>query len=436
MASNGDGSITEITTKEGASYRPKRWRVRVSFGFNPVTGKRLMMERTVRGTKTQARKERDRIRQEKDGGISIETYSLTFGQYAERWHAQRVEAGEHAERTMQAEEKNINHLCRVLGAMKLRDVSPTVAEEAIRKLRNEKRGRKGVRVSGTTAHKYYQLLNQIMKAAVNMDLITRNPCDRIKPPKIDTEEKKAMTAEQLQRLHRLLDEQEAAQIGELAGKERRMEALGKRTARESVRGISGLSKLTAVRLGMATGMRLGEVLALRWCDLDKECAKLKVSQAITASGSIKEPKTRGSRRAICLDADTAGHLKRWKAAQKGALLTLGLDAVRDTPVCCSDVGGYLDMSNFESWFRRWRKASGFEEFTFHQLRHTHATQLLGAGMDIKTVSARLGHASAATTLNVYSHAIPSKDEEAANVFEGIMQPSGKNDGGTAELKAC
>ena len=94
------------------------------------------------------------------------------------------------------------------------------------------------------------------------------------------------------------------------------------------------------------------------------------------------------------------------------------------------------MSNFESWFRRWRKASGFEEFTFHQLRHTHATQLLGAGMDIKTVSARLGHASAATTLNVYSHTIPSKDEEAANVFEGIMQPSGKNDGGTAELKAC
>ena len=115
MASNGDGSITEITTKEGASYRPKRWRVRVSFGFDPVTGKRLMVERTVRGTKTQARKERDRIRQEKDGGISIETYSLTFGQYAERWHAQRVEAGEHAERTMQAEEKNINHLCRVLG---------------------------------------------------------------------------------------------------------------------------------------------------------------------------------------------------------------------------------------------------------------------------------------------------------------------------------
>ena len=433
---SGDGSITEVKTKEGASYRPKRWRVRVSFGFDPVTGKRQRVEKTVRGTKAQAREERDRIRREQQGGILIEAYSLTFAQYADRWHAQRIEAGEHAERTMQAEKNNLNHLCRVLGSMKLRDISPTVAEEAIRKLRNEKRGRKGGRVSGTTAHAYYQLLNQIMKTAANMDLITRNPCDRIKPPKNDTKEKKAMTAEQVQRLHRLLDEQEAAQLAELAGKENRMEALGKRDARESVRGMSGLSKLTAVRLGMVTGMRVGEILALRWCDLDNGYTRLKVNRAITASGSIKEPKTKGSRRAICLDADTAGHLREWRAAQKGALLSLGLDAVRDTPVCCSDVGGYLNMANFETWFRKWRMNNGYEEFTFHQLRHTHATQLLGAGMDVKTVSARLGHASAATTLNVYSHAIPSKDEEAASVFEEIMKPKEEPDGGAVIVKTC
>ncbi len=427
----GDGSITEIKDKDGRSYSPRRWRVRVSFGFDPVTGKRQRIERKMRGTKTQARELRDKIIRERDSGVSIDAYSVTFEEYAREWHAQRMEAGEHAERTMQSEENNIKHLCKVLGAQKLRDVNPATVEKAIRKLRGAP-GRGGGKASGTTVNGYFRLLSQIMKAAANVDLIAGNPCDRVKAPKKDTKEKKTMTAAQVRAMHSLLDRQEAAQIEELGSKECRMEELGKRSARGSVRGVSGLSKLMAVRLGLATGMRLGEVLALRWSDLDRECASLTVNQALTINGHLKEPKTKGSRRTVCLDSDTAAHLVRWKAVQRGALVSLGLEAVRDTPVCCSDVGGYLDPPNFESWYVKWRRAHGFEEFAFHQLRHTHATQLLGAGMDVKTVSSRLGHASAATTLNVYAHAIPGKDEEAAGVFEAIMNPGSE---GAPEAKA-
>lgn len=427
----GDGSITEFLDKDGRSYSPRRWRVRVSFGFDPVTGKRQRVERRVRGTKAQAREVRDQIIRERNSGISIDAYSVTFEEYAREWHAQRVEAGEHAERTMQSEENNLRNLCRVLGTQKLRDITPATVEKAIRKLRSGG-GRSGGKLSGTTVRSYYRTLNQIMKAAANHDLITRNPCDRVKAPKNDTKEKKTMTAAQVRALHDLLDSQEAEQLEALAGKECRMEALGKRSARESVRGVSGLSKLMAVRLGLATGMRIGEVLALRWSDLNRECTQLKVNQALTINGHLKEPKTKGSRRTICLDSDTAAHLRNWRATQRGALVSLGLEAVRDTPVCCSDVGGYIDCPNFETWYVKWRRAHGFEEFAFHQLRHTHATQLLGAGMDVKTVSSRLGHANAATTLNVYSHAIPGKDEEAAGVFEAIMQPKGNE---TSEAKA-
>ncbi len=427
----GDGSITEIKDKDGRSYSPRRWRVRVSYGYDPATGKRQQTSKTVRGTKAQAQAERDRAIRERNSGVSIDAHSITFKEYAQEWHAQRLEAGEHAERTMQSEEHNLKSLYRVLGSQKLRDITPATVEKAIRKLRSNKT-RTGGKVSGTTVNSYYRTLKQVLKAAANHDLIARNPCDRVKAPKKDTKEKQTMTAAQVRALHDLLDRLEAEQLEALAGKECRMEALGKRTARESVRGVSGLSKLMAVRLGLATGMRLGEVLALRWSDLNRECSQLKVNQALTINGHLKAPKTKGSRRTICLDSDTAAHLRNWKATQRGALVSLGLEAVRDTPVCCSDVGGYIDSPNFETWFVKWRRAHGFGEFAFHQLRHTHATQLLGAGMDVKTVSTRLGHANAATTLNVYSHAIPGKDEEAAGVFEAIMQPK---ESGTPEAKA-
>ena len=91
-----------------------------------------------------------------------------------------------------------------------------------------------------------------------------------------------------------------------------------------------------------------------------------------------------------------------------------------TPVCCTDVGGLYDPTNFERWWSSFRKKHGFPTLKFHELRHTQATQLLANGVDVKTVQARLGHANASVTLNWYAHAIPENDVEAAAVVGSLF----------------
>lgn len=144
--------------------------------------------------------------------------------------------------------------------------------------------------------------------------------------------------------------------------------------------------------------------------------ELRVSQSLTADGELKAPKTRAGARTIALDVTTARRLARWKEEQAAYLSMLGLDQTDETPVFCSNVGGWFDLHNFETWWRRFRKENGFEGLKFHELRHTQATQLLAQGVDVKTVQTRMGHSNASLTLNWYAHAMPQNDRKAADML--------------------
>lgn len=107
--------------------------------------------------------------------------------------------------------------------------------------------------------------------------------------------------------------------------------------------------------------------------------------------------------------------------QAAELAKFGIRQTPETPVCCSTTGGFINISNFERWWRSFRDGNGFEGLRFHELRHTRATLLLGSGVDVKTVQARLGHADASITLNWYAHAMPGNDRQAADLLAAIME---------------
>ena len=96
-----------------------------------------------------------------------------------------------------------------------------------------------------------------------------------------------------------------------------------------------------------------------------------------------------------------------------AKLCIKLDGA--TPVCCSERGEWVNLANFERWWRGFRKQVGFDELRFHELRHSQATLLLANGTDLKTVQDRMGHANGAITLNWYAHAVPENDAKAAQL---------------------
>lgn len=403
----GDGSIYELGRN--------RWRVMVDFGIDPVTKKRNRPSRVVNGTKAEARKVRDQLRREHDSGLSADASKITFREIADMWQKSREASGELSFRTLKDGEYMIACYSKFIGGMRLADIDPYTVESLYAAIRKEKAD-SGRPVGGTTMHKFHVVLKQIFQKAVDNDLMLRNPCDRVKAPKKDEPERRSLTVEEGSRLLRCVDEAEEAAYAYLGEKEARQTERGNLFGRTAIRGLYPVCNVLAVRIGIATGMRLGEVMGLVWGNVALNQPCIHVVQQCTTYGEIKPPKGRYKKRTVNIDATTAAHLERWKRRQAVELLKIGIKQDDTTPVCCSDTGGYYSVQNFQRWWRPWRKEHGFETLKFHELRHTQATQLLANGVDVKTVQSRMGHSDASITLNWYAHTVPENDEKAAQLI--------------------
>lgn len=192
----------------------------------------------------------------------------------------------------------------------------------------------------------------------------------------------------------------------------------------------GLDYFTvAVRLALMTGMRQGEVCALRWLDVDLDTGYLRVNHALSRSkGSYKleSPKTEKSRRTIPLGKELVAVLKDWKAAQGAKRAEFGLPWTDDLYVIGDALErkwkGPIALSNEWRSFAKSMQINGTqgERLNFHGLRHTFATLAIASGIDVKTVSALLGHANASMTLNVYADALDNSKLEGMKMLDEII----------------
>jgi len=174
-----------------------------------------------------------------------------------------------------------------------------------------------------------------------------------------------------------------------------------------------------------TGMRLGELLGLRWCDVDLDTASLSVVQALyKRSGVCKmiEPKSSHSRRRIALSPSLALLLRQYKVDQQALRIYLGEPLADSALVFSHPDGKPLDPGVVSHTFAKVLKKAGLPHIRFHDLRHTHATLLLKAGVHAKIVSERLGHANISITLDTYSHVLPGLQERAAEQFDEMLEP--------------
>lgn len=406
----GDGNITEVKAGNGANFSPRKWRIRIFAGADPITGHKRWISRTVRGTKADARKARDRIRRELDDGLKVDSDRTTFADFAGEWLKAREASGEYAEQTMAKLRSRIPILCKAAGKAKLRDVDAVAVERILSSIRTE-RG-----VSSTTLRDYYIIVNQVMKAAMAHDLIARNPCDRLRAPRVAPVDRNSLSASDAARLLSTLETCEGAEREAIEARRIKRSSRKGDASQASVSGLGDLGRMQAVRLGVATGARLGEICALCWDAVNLATGAVAITRSITNEGSFKQPKSRAGVRTVTLDRETLDSMRKWKAYQRQQLARMRIAQNGGTPVCCADTGAYLGIANFERWFRRWRDANGFPGLRFHELRHTQATQLLAAGVDVKTVQTRLGHSTASLTLDLYAHAVPEKDRECADLL--------------------
>ncbi|WP_207671430.1 site-specific integrase [Clostridium thermarum] len=179
-----------------------------------------------------------------------------------------------------------------------------------------------------------------------------------------------------------------------------------------------------VLIALQTGMREGEVCALKWDSIDLERKNLYVKHTLKRDSEneieLKAPKTKRSKRNIKLMDETVKELRHQKNIHRLNKIVLGKDYKDDEYVCAWPDGRVIDPHYVCSRFVKLVKKYGFPELTFHGLRHTHATLLLLAGVHPKVVSERLGHSSITITLDLYSHVLPDMQQEAVDKLSLVL----------------
>ena len=176
-----------------------------------------------------------------------------------------------------------------------------------------------------------------------------------------------------------------------------------------------------------TGLRRGEILGLRWSDLDLEHGMVNIQQAmvdIHGQMTASTPKSRTASRSVALPPTVVKLLVEQKVVQDGHKAKLGDNYCDHNLVFASKLGTPLSPSRLRKQINSALSTAGLPHITIHDLRHTHATLLLLAGVHPKIVSERLGHRDINITLNTYSHVLPGMQKRAAQAVEKILAPSG------------
>ena len=194
-------------------------------------------------------------------------------------------------------------------------------------------------------------------------------------------------------------------------------------------------------VSVASGLRLGEMLGLRWVDVDLESGTVRVHQALQRVGKklrFVEPKSERSRRAVALPSFALEALKRQQERQRGERLLAGSKWVDTRLVFTTTIGTPLDERNVRRVFKAGARGSGAAGAPIHDLRHTTATLLLTQGVHPRVVMETLGHSQISLTLDTYSHVLPGLQAEAANRMQDALGENGcqGEDSASADSRTC
>jgi integrase len=193
--------------------------------------------------------------------------------------------------------------------------------------------------------------------------------------------------------------------------------------RQFLRAASGHRYFPLLWLAAMTGMRRSEVLGLKWEDIDFERQRLSLNRGLVAIGyelHHSRGKTRNARRPIDLDNTTLSVLEAWRALQHAEAVATGVEL--DGWVFTDGDGQPIHPHAVTPAFERIARRAGVPVIRLHELRHTHGTLLIKAGVPVKVVSERLGHAHVSFTIATYQHVLPGMQADAARVYEALARP--------------
>jgi integrase len=386
---------------------PGHWELRAFSGRDPVTGKPRQATRTFVGGERAAAKSLSVLVSEVEAGKYTGT-TATVGQLLDRWL--EVTEGSQRPRTVYENRRKIEARIRpALGDVKLSKLGPEKLDQVYRQWLADG-------LASATVHKYHSILSAACRQAVKWGWIEKSPTARATPPAPERKDMVVPTPERLTALLRVAEDDDPIAA-------------------------------TAVALAALTGARRGELCALRWSDVNLKTGRLRIARSLTVAKGEQHtgPTKTHQSRDIALDPICVEVLKRrWSYAVDLAAQAES-ELVADPYVLSYNANGALP-ANPDTFTHRFGKLCIAMEkpaltrlkakdkkatrgdlhpderwpYRFHDLRHFSVTTLIAAGIDVRTVAERHGHARATMTLDRYAHALPERDRAAAGLMGEVL----------------
>lgn len=367
---------------------PRSWEIKFDTGKD-ATGRRLTRYVSIKGKRQDAEKELTRLLKALHEGTLADPSSITVSECLNSWLDGPNGLGKKTlERYKQLASQQIGPF---IGAIPIQQLRPaTIQAWHVDLIKGGGKG--GKALAPQTVRSAHAVLHTALERAMKAETISRNPASAVSPPRVKDKEIEALTGGEMKLV---LDR------------------------------LQGHWLFPIVAFALATGCRRGETLSARWADLDLDKAMVIISRSLeeTASGlAFKPPKTKHSRRSISLPANIIETLKAHRITQLEHRMALGLGKQgKDALIFSLPDGQPLSPDAVSRAWSRAVKTFRLPAITFHALRHSHASALIASGLDVLTVSRRLGHGSPTITLSRYGHMFRNTDDDAARAIDAAMK---------------
>ncbi len=376
--------------------RGNSWELRAYVGVDPTTNRAKYLTRTFRGGKREADEALARFVTEVSGGGHA-AKDTTLSELIRRWLD--LVRDDLSPSTVRGYERTIRcYIDPDIGRVSLAKLRTDQLDRFYSKLRDEG-GQDGGPLSPATVRQTHAVIRRALNQAMRWGWIASNPASLARPPRVRTP---ALHPPEPEGVLRLIAEAE----------------------------LRDPDLACFLLLAATTGARRGELCAIRWSDLNMKSGALTISRSIVETQGAdlieKDTKTHSSRR-IALDSGSIAALAHQRDRSQQRARSCGARLAESAHVFSADPDGGRPWvpNEVTKQFIRMRRSIGLDSVRLHDLRHFTATRLLSEGVPVRTVSGRLGHANAATTLGVYAHFVEESDRDAAEKIGSILTPSAK-----------
>lgn len=364
------------------------WRYRVSGGVDPRTGRRRQVFKAGFATRQAAEKARNKVRRDLDTGEYRDDDRTTVAAWLDQWIEKKAAGGNLRASTLRMYRRYIGEdIVPAIGRLRLSDLQPQHVDQMVASLLEDDRGR-------VTVRRIHATLSSALTSARKLRLVATNVAADVELPEASRRKVRPWEPSDL-----------ATFLGVAA--EHRLGAL--------------------FEVAAFTGLRRGELCALRWADVDLVNQVITVRTQLVHTGSERiegKPKTRsGEDRRLDIGSRVVGALLGHQLAQQGEREAAGSAYQDNDRVFARDDGADLDPDSVSRIFRRLVTKAGLRPIHLHDLRHGAASLMLASGTDIAVVSKRLGHSTITLTADTYSHLIGGVGRQAADAAEAIVPTS-------------